>query len=255
MHDEGEVRLLIEPVEAGALAHLEIDHRRRRNAIGPAVIASLVLVLVDSAVRPPDFKWERDPRRSPSATASASPVVSAVAGLCQWLRWPLIVLGVLVGAWLAWRFAPVLRRGLRQLWASVSTFWSGWFEGWRAWWRRRRRATRSARRRDDPLADWRDLESAPPRDAVLGAYGRMLDALEVLDHPRSPEHTPLDLLARWPAPWRDGRAAARRLTDVYLQAAYAPDAVPEAARREALTALADLRTARDQRAAIEARSR
>lgn len=41
MQDEGEVRLLIEPVETGALAHLEIDHRRRRNAIGPAVIAAL----------------------------------------------------------------------------------------------------------------------------------------------------------------------------------------------------------------------
>ena len=41
MHDEGEVRLLIEPTDRGPIAHLEIDHRRRRNAIGPAVIASL----------------------------------------------------------------------------------------------------------------------------------------------------------------------------------------------------------------------
>ena len=41
MHDEGEVRLLIEPTDNGSLAHLEIDHRRRKNAIGPAVIASL----------------------------------------------------------------------------------------------------------------------------------------------------------------------------------------------------------------------
>lgn len=41
MQDEGEVRLLIEATERGKVAHLEIDHRRRRNAIGPAVIASL----------------------------------------------------------------------------------------------------------------------------------------------------------------------------------------------------------------------
>lgn len=41
MQDEGEVRLLIEATDRGQLAHLEIDHRRRRNAIGPAVIASL----------------------------------------------------------------------------------------------------------------------------------------------------------------------------------------------------------------------
>lgn len=41
MQDEGEVRLLVEATDRGQLAHLEIDHRRRRNAIGPAVIASL----------------------------------------------------------------------------------------------------------------------------------------------------------------------------------------------------------------------
>ena len=41
MQDEGEVRLLIEATDQGPIAHLEIDHRRRRNAIGPAVIASL----------------------------------------------------------------------------------------------------------------------------------------------------------------------------------------------------------------------
>ena len=41
MQDEGEVRLLIEATDRGQVAHLEIDHRRRRNAIGPAVIASL----------------------------------------------------------------------------------------------------------------------------------------------------------------------------------------------------------------------
>ncbi|MEM8932774.1 MAG: DUF4129 domain-containing protein, partial [Acidobacteriota bacterium] len=67
--------------------------------------------------------------------------------------------------------------------------------------------------------------------------------------------TPLDLLARWPRPLRDARPAAQRLTEVYLQAAYAPDDVSEAARRQALQALVEIREARDQQAAIEARTR
>ena len=41
MQDEGEVHLSIEESDQGPVAHLEIDHSRRRNAIGPAVIASL----------------------------------------------------------------------------------------------------------------------------------------------------------------------------------------------------------------------
>ena len=41
MQDEGEVHLRTEQTPRGANAHLQIDHRRRRNAIGPAVIAAL----------------------------------------------------------------------------------------------------------------------------------------------------------------------------------------------------------------------
>lgn len=51
MQDEGEVRLLIEPTDTGVSAHLEIDHRRRRNAIGPAVIASLTARAAELAGR------------------------------------------------------------------------------------------------------------------------------------------------------------------------------------------------------------
>ena len=42
MQDGGTVRLDIEETDDGPVAHLVIDHTRRRNAIGPAVIAALI---------------------------------------------------------------------------------------------------------------------------------------------------------------------------------------------------------------------
>lgn len=39
--DGGTVNLRLEEIPEGAIAHLEIDHAQRRNAIGPAVIAAL----------------------------------------------------------------------------------------------------------------------------------------------------------------------------------------------------------------------
>ena len=52
MQDEGEVHLRIEETDRGPIAHLEIDHRRRRNAIGPAVIASLTARAAEVAAHP-----------------------------------------------------------------------------------------------------------------------------------------------------------------------------------------------------------
>jgi len=49
--DGGEVDLRIEQTARGPVAHLVIDHRRRKNAIGPAVIASLAARAGDLAAR------------------------------------------------------------------------------------------------------------------------------------------------------------------------------------------------------------
>ncbi len=50
-HDGGTVRLEIEATEHGPLAHLILDHPERRNAMGPAVIASLKTRAEEIAVR------------------------------------------------------------------------------------------------------------------------------------------------------------------------------------------------------------
>lgn len=87
------------------------------------------------------------------------------------------------------------------------------------------------------------LRDEEPARAVVGAHSLLQSALADLGHARLADQTPIEYLRGIPGTLSRLRPAAERLTRLYLLAAYAPVALADAQRKQAVEALEELRLA------------
>lgn len=222
---------------------------------------------------PPDSDGETEPaergeessasRRSETrettsrGTSPPNPSFSFVSSLAQlgaFLRWPILVLVVIVVTvvvvrWIARQdslgtaLAKLLGGVMRRLGGQLADAWQrlGKSLSLLRFWRRGRKG--KTRRRGDPFASMAELRGREPGPAIIGAYAVLQAALSDLGHARSAEVTPLEYYRAIPGILQRLRPSAERLTRLYLLAAYAPAQLGDAQRKQALDALEELRLA------------
>lgn len=83
------------------------------------------------------------------------------------------------------------------------------------------------------------LADPDPRTAVIGAYARLLSALDEVGHGRRAEETPHEHLWRTLGPLGVRRAPVHRLAELFVLARFTPHPVTDAHRDAAIAALAD----------------
>lgn len=83
------------------------------------------------------------------------------------------------------------------------------------------------------------LADPDPRTAVIGAYARLLAALDEVGFPRRPEEAPHEHLWRALGPLGVRRAPLHRLAELFVRARFTPRPVTEDHRQAAIGALAD----------------
>lgn len=162
----------------------------------------------------------------------AAAMLNLLGLLAKWLIVPLVLALILGGLW-----------ALLRLWPHLGGWWGRLTGRLRALLARLAGLfTRPPRKAQeptltDPLVDLEDLDALPPREAVLAAYQRFLALLNFLGHPRPERTTPYELLQVLPRHLRRLEDPARSLTDLYVQAAYAPEPVEHEAREQAILSL------------------
>lgn len=83
------------------------------------------------------------------------------------------------------------------------------------------------------------LADPDPRTAVIGAYARLLSALDEVGYPRRAEEGPHEHLWRILGPLGVRRAPVHRLAELFVRARFTPRPITEAHRQAAIGALAD----------------
>lgn len=83
------------------------------------------------------------------------------------------------------------------------------------------------------------LSDPDPRTSVIGAYARLLTAMEEAGHPRRPEEGPHEHLWRTLGPLGVRRQPVHRLAELFVRARFTPRPVTEDDRHAAIGALAD----------------
>ncbi|HEV7508789.1 MAG TPA: DUF4129 domain-containing protein [Thermoanaerobaculia bacterium] len=162
----------------------------------------------------------------------AAALLNLLGMLAKWLIVPLVLVLIAGGVW-----------ALLRLWPHLGGWWGRLTDRLRALLARLaglfNRTPRKAQEAagTDPLADLEDLDTLPPREAVLAAYQRFLALLNFLGHPRPERTTPYELLQLLPRHLRRLEDPARSLTDLYVQAAYAAEPVEHGAREQAILSL------------------
>jgi hypothetical protein len=171
--------------------------------------------------------------RQAALPGPSAALIRMLATVGKWLIVPLVLALVLAGLWALLRLWPQLagwRTRMLERWRSLLRRFAALFKG-------RPRKARAA----DPLADLESLALLPPREAVLAAYLRFLDFLESLGFPRPAKSTPYEVLHAMPASLRPLEDTARSLTELYVQAAYAPEPVEHDAGQRAILILKGMR--------------
>lgn len=162
--------------------------------------------------------------------------LSFLATLGRWLRYPALLVGVIIALVALRRLLPLLG-GWRGFGGALGSF----LARFGALFRRRSPKTPKIRRRLDPWKGIEGLQNLDPEQAIRRAYGHLLMLLEALDYPRLQDRTPHEVLASLPRRCQDLQPAAARLTELYVAAAYGPDEVSNEDRQRALDQLALLR--------------
>ena len=83
------------------------------------------------------------------------------------------------------------------------------------------------------------LADPDPRTAVIGAYARLLAALDEAGSPRRVEEAPHEHLWRSLGPLGVRRAPVHRLAELFVRARFTPHPITDQHRRDAVAALAD----------------
>lgn len=169
-------------------------------------------------------------RRTRLPDSPAASLLDVLGQLGRLLRIPFLVAVAALAGFGLWRLWPLLggfREGLRSrlggLWARLGGLFAGRRE--------------PAKRPSDPLHDLDALRNLPPRDAVLGAYGRLLSFFAEAGHPRPARQTPHEFLSQARRRFRGVARPVGRLTEAYVAAAYSDAEVDPAERSEAIAAL------------------
>ena len=193
----------------------------------------------------------RDPQRDPRSdsresrqsaeglSGAAASLIGQLAALGQWLRYAVVILAALLALWGLWWILNHLGSTRQWLSSIFGGFFRRLFAGLGGLFRRRKKQHRA--RRIDPFADWQTLRQLEPREAVVAAYGRLLAAFELLEHPRPERQTPYEFVATLPAQLKQLAGPARDLTEIYVKAAYSGAPIGDADRREALAALEEIK--------------
>ncbi len=188
-----------------------------------------------------DRQGEGQRRDSPPPrgfSKAASSLVGLLAELGRWLRVALVVLAALLALWGLWRLLADLGGARRQLTDGIRRFLRRLLAGVGGFFRRRRESRPASR--PDPFADWQGLRRLEPREAVLDAYGRLLAAFELLEHPRPERHTPYEFLASIPPRLGAYAGPTRSLTELYVRVAYGGASAGDPDRRDAVMALEEV---------------
>ncbi len=194
--------------------------------------------------------------RSPGRSGTSLSMIGQLAELGKWLRLLMIAVAAILALWGVWRLlsrlgaarrwlAASLGSLLRRLRAGLGDLYRRLRAGFASFFGRRRPAHPA--RRIEPFADWDALRRLPPRQAVVAAYGRLLAAFELLEHPRPERQTPYEFLASVPARLKRFAGPAGSLTEAYVKAAYSGADVGDADRREAFAALEEIKALVDAR--------
>jgi len=199
--------------------------------------------------RPQQTEEARGSREARNSSAALSGPGAALIGMLaaagRWLLIPLIVILILAGLWALARLWPRLA-GWR---AKMAGRWRALLDRLAALLDRFRRPKSTARAAADPLANLESLALLPPREAVLATYLRFLDFLETLGSPRPVKATPYEILHGLPVHLRHLEDLARTLTELYVQAAYAPEPVEHDAGQRAILTLKGMRGLQEKSAA------
>ncbi len=174
-------------------------------------------------------------QRSRGLSKAATYFVGRLAELGKWLRYAVVVMAMLLALWGLWWLLHHLGSTRQWLTSELGRLLRRLLAGLGGLFRRSEKQRR--KRRIDPFADWQALHQLEPREAVVAAYGRLLAAFELLEHPRPERQTPYEFLTSIPARLKGLARPARDLTEVYVKAAYSGTPVDEADRRGALAAL------------------
>ncbi len=156
-------------------------------------------------------------------------MIGRLTSFGQWLKVPVLLL-----------LAVFAILGLWRLFTSRGS--GKWLRSWLAGkfgcLRRRQRKTRKPPA--NPLAGIGALTGLPPNEAVINAYGRLLCVVHQLGYPRNSRDTPYDVLQTVQKRFRFLEDPARRLTTLYVRAAYSEQQLTDDDRQSAVSALGDL---------------
>ena len=187
---------------------------------------------------------------SGSQAQSASAVVQTMSSLGTHLRWPVLFLVVLLVLFAIWRLAPTLLSlwkdgrlgemlrslldGLRQLLANLLPSFQS-------------RSNRSGSKRSKAqigvsFEGLEGLAQLEPQEAVLNAYGRMLNAWALAGFEPAENLTPTEKVASLPGSLRGMREPCGKLTEVYLRSAFGDQQTPASDRQQVIAQLQQLRT-------------
>ncbi len=180
--------------------------------------------------------------RSPPSLGAAGSLLGTLVELGSWLRIPMLLFLAALGLYALWKLWPLLVSWRRGLWGRLR----GWLAAFRGLFRRRRAVPAA---RADPFADLASLGALPPQQAVVGAYGRLLDIMDGLGCPRPERDTPYEFAGAVSRRFRELAGVSDRLTALYVKAAYSDESVEAEDRRGAIRALEELRTKLAGRAA------
>lgn len=174
---------------------------------------------------------------------------AVLARLGHWLKWPLLVAVALVALISAWRSAghwsSLLKAFWQGFWNSLRGAWAGLFRF--GFFRRSEgrgadgKGLRPPRDLSTVFKDLDGLLDLEPREAVLVAYGRMLDVWRAAGHQPAENQTPAELVVSLPRSLAAVREPSGRLTDIYVRAAFGHQPTPVEDRRAAVDVLRELR--------------
>ncbi len=187
---------------------------------------------------------------SGSQAQSASAVVQTMGSLGSYLRWPVLFLAALLILFAIWRLTPTLL----ALWkdGKLGAMFSSLLDGLRRLlanllptFKSRSGSAGAKGSRAKIGVSFEGLEGLAqlaPQEAVLNAYGRMLNAWALAGFEPAENLTPTEKVASLPGSLKGMREPCGKLTEIYLRSAFGDQPTPASDRQQVIVQLQQLRT-------------